>query len=182
MMPRGVFISYSSEDREFARRLAQDLVEHEIPVWFAESELEPGDSLFEKIEAGIDRAEFLLVVLTPDSVDSRWVQEEVRMAMHKGIPGRKASVLLIDKVLRGNLAESDWEKEVARIFSSSGNPGSVFDQRGRKADYQVNIGSLNIKIPVFPGNIESESLKEAEVEFRGRIKRRFEEDTRYYTS
>lgn len=39
-MPRGAFISYSSKDREFARRLTQDLIEHEIPIWFAEFDLD----------------------------------------------------------------------------------------------------------------------------------------------
>ena len=104
-MPRGVFISYSSKDRKFAQRLAQDLSKHEIPVWFDQFSLAPGDSIIGNIEAGIDQMDFLLVVLTPASVDSQWVQEEVHMAMHKGIFGRKVSVI---PVLRETCIKHLW--------------------------------------------------------------------------
>ena len=92
-MRRGVFISYSSQDRDFVQRLAEDLKKRDIPVWFDETELEPGDSIIGAIEAGIDKMEFLIVVLSPASVDSGWVTQEVRMALHKGISGKKVSVI-----------------------------------------------------------------------------------------
>ncbi len=72
-MDRGVFISYSSQDREFANRLARDLGRRGIPVMFDQTELEPGDSIIGAIEAGIDRMEYLIVVLSPASVASGWV-------------------------------------------------------------------------------------------------------------
>jgi len=65
-----VFISYSSQDRDFAQRLAADLRQKTITVWFDETELEPGDSIIGAIEAGIDKMDFLIVVLSPASVDS----------------------------------------------------------------------------------------------------------------
>ena len=96
-MTLGVFTSYSSQDRDFVQRLVRDLKGRDIPVWFDESELEPGDSIIQKIEAGIDRMDYLIVIMSPASVDSRWVQEEIRMALHKGIAGRKFNVIPILK-------------------------------------------------------------------------------------
>ena len=96
-MTLGVFTSYSSQDRGFVQRLVRDLKGRYIPVWFDESELEPGDSIIQKIEAGIDRMDYLIVIMSPASVDSRWVQEEIRMALHKGIAGRKFNVIPILK-------------------------------------------------------------------------------------
>ncbi|UCF92121.1 MAG: toll/interleukin-1 receptor domain-containing protein [Desulfobacterales bacterium] len=96
MLP-GAFISYSSPDRDFAQRLVRDLKERAISVWFDEAELEPGDSIIGKIEAGIDRMDYLIVILSPASVASRWVQEEVRMALHKGLAGRKFNVIPVLK-------------------------------------------------------------------------------------
>jgi hypothetical protein len=96
-MTRGVFTSYSSQDRNFVQRLVRDLKDRDIPIWFDESELEPGDSIIQKIEAGIDRMEYLIVVLSPASVNSQWVQEEIRMALHEGIAGRKFNVIPILK-------------------------------------------------------------------------------------
>jgi hypothetical protein len=92
-MTRGVFISYSSQERDFVQRLVRDLKDRNIPVWFDEAELEPEDSIIQKIEAGIDRMDYLIVIMSPASVDSRWVQEEIRMALHKGIAGRKFNVI-----------------------------------------------------------------------------------------
>ena len=40
-MTLGVFTSYSSQDRDFVQRLVRDLKDHNIPVWFDETELEP---------------------------------------------------------------------------------------------------------------------------------------------
>ncbi len=93
MTPSGAFISYSSTDRRFARRLADDLKAQDIPIWFAEFDLEPGDSLFAKIESAIEQTEFLIVVLTPASVKSSWVKEEVRLAMHDGMRGKKFPII-----------------------------------------------------------------------------------------
>jgi len=57
-MTRGVFISYSSPDRVFTRRLVRDLKDRDIPVWFDEAELDPGDSIIQKgdlTDAGLQR-------------------------------------------------------------------------------------------------------------------------------
>jgi hypothetical protein len=73
--------------------LVRDLKDGDIPVWFDEAELEPGDSIIQKIEAAIDRMDYLIVILSPASVSSGWVREELRMALHKGIAGRKFTVI-----------------------------------------------------------------------------------------
>ena len=52
-----------------------------------------GDSLIDKIRTGIDNMDYLAVILTPNSVSSKWVQEEVDIAMNQGIAGRRVKVL-----------------------------------------------------------------------------------------
>ena len=49
----------------------------------------PGDSLIGKIEEAIDKADYLLVILSPDSAESKWMKREVRMAMHREIAGQR---------------------------------------------------------------------------------------------
>lgn len=71
------FISYSSKDEEFVSRLAMDLRTREgIDVWFDQWEINPGDTIPEKLEEGLSEAEVLVLVLSPDSVNSRWVEYE----------------------------------------------------------------------------------------------------------
>jgi TIR domain len=88
-----VFISYSHADKLFVCQLAADLMVLEIKVWVDEAELRVGDSLVSKISAAIDRVDFLAAVLSPHSVGSRWVQEELEQALERQIGGRRLTVL-----------------------------------------------------------------------------------------
>jgi tetratricopeptide (TPR) repeat protein len=72
----GVFLSHSSKDKPFVRDLADALeVGGEIKVWLDEREIEYGQNIVLKIADGLD-ADFVLLILSPDSVDSKWVKEE----------------------------------------------------------------------------------------------------------
>jgi hypothetical protein len=71
------FISHSSEDKEFVVRLAKDLRTREgIEAWLDRWEINPGDRIPERIEEGLSEADVFVLVLSPDSVDSQWVEYE----------------------------------------------------------------------------------------------------------
>lgn len=88
-----LFLCHSSSDKEFARQLAIGLAGNGVKVWIDEAEIRVGDSLLAKIEAGILGAKYLLVLLSRASVQSRWCQEELRMALVRQIGGRGITVL-----------------------------------------------------------------------------------------
>lgn len=90
-----VFLSHSSKDKAFAKRLARDLKAHALRVWVDEAEMLVGDSLIGKLEEGIREMEYLGVLLSPDSVRSEWVQREVEIALNQEIKGKKVKVLPI---------------------------------------------------------------------------------------
>jgi tetratricopeptide (TPR) repeat protein len=72
----GVFLSHSSKDKPFVRDLANALeAGGEIKVWLDEREIDYGQNIVLKIAEGLD-ADFVLLILSPDSVDSKWVKEE----------------------------------------------------------------------------------------------------------
>ncbi len=77
------FISYSSKDEAFARRLHADLQSHNVRCWFAPEDLKWGD----RIRIGIDKAihlhDKLLLILSKSSVASGWVEREVKTALSK---------------------------------------------------------------------------------------------------
>ena len=66
-----VFISYTHADRPFASRLAVDLTHAGVNVWYDEWEILPGDSIVEKIDTALRENDYLMVILTPDSIESR---------------------------------------------------------------------------------------------------------------
>jgi hypothetical protein len=74
-----VFISHASEDKDsIVRALATTLREdHDLRVWYDEFELRIGDSLRRKIDAGIARSRFGVVVLSQPFFAKNWSQYEL---------------------------------------------------------------------------------------------------------
>jgi DNA-binding MarR family transcriptional regulator len=72
------FISYSHDDQEFVRRLADALNRNGVPLFFVEWDIRPGDSIIRKIfEEGLAESTFFSVVLSKTSVSSSWVKDEL---------------------------------------------------------------------------------------------------------
>lgn len=90
-----VFISYSSVDRPFAERIVADFKRHGIHVWYDAWEMKVGDSLTRKIQDGIQESSYLAIVLSPNSVKSRWVRVELQAALNKEIERDSVFVLPI---------------------------------------------------------------------------------------
>jgi hypothetical protein len=74
------FISYSTKDQEFADRLYADLQDKGVRCWFAPHDVQGGKKLHEQIDEAIRMHERLLLILSPHSMGSSWVQTEIRRA------------------------------------------------------------------------------------------------------
>jgi hypothetical protein len=72
------FISYSWEDKDFARRLYDDLSDVGVPSWLDAKDIKLGDPWEEVIAKAIQAHDKLLLVLSQSSIRSQWVREEVR--------------------------------------------------------------------------------------------------------
>jgi WD40 repeat protein len=84
----GVFISYARSDGESAARalharLAADAPD--IPAWLDRFEIEGGVGWWRQIEQELDRAEFLLLVMTPAAMTSENTRREWRSARQRGV-------------------------------------------------------------------------------------------------
>lgn len=71
-----VFISYSRKDLAFVEQLAADLKAAGLNVWYDLSRLEAGDTWPEEIQFAIDASNIFVIVISPDSIVSRWVRKE----------------------------------------------------------------------------------------------------------
>jgi hypothetical protein len=91
--PRSVFISYSSEDSSFAKWLATSLRHRNIGIWLDQWEIRVGESLQERIGVALHKNDFMVVVLSPSSVNSKWVQKELAEAMNREIREKRVVVL-----------------------------------------------------------------------------------------
>ncbi len=77
------FISYSSKDNAFARRLYNDLQNHNVRCWFAPEDLKWGGRIRTGIDEAIHMHDKLLLILSKHSVASGWVEREVKTALAK---------------------------------------------------------------------------------------------------
>jgi uncharacterized protein YjbI with pentapeptide repeats len=77
------FISYSSQDRDFAERLHADLQNKGVRCWFAPHDMKTGDRIRDLIDAQIRVRGKLLIVLSSASIDSDWVEDEVEAALEE---------------------------------------------------------------------------------------------------
>jgi hypothetical protein len=77
-MKRDVFICHASEDKDaIARPLAEELTRRGWQVWFDEFEIELGDSLRQKIDAGLAVSRFGVVILSKSFFKKDWPQREL---------------------------------------------------------------------------------------------------------
>jgi hypothetical protein len=76
-----IFISYSRKDTDFARKLAGDLEKAGYDVWWDITDIQGGDTWVNSIPDAIETSQYMLVVLSPDSAASPWVQKEYTQAL-----------------------------------------------------------------------------------------------------
>ena len=77
------FISYSREDSEFVLRMAQDLKAAGASVWMDQLDIQPGQRWARALQDAIANAPRFLVILSPHSVSSTNVEDEVAFALEE---------------------------------------------------------------------------------------------------
>ena len=85
--PRDVFISHAGEDKaDVARPIAEALISQGWSVWLDEYELTVGDSLIQRINAGLAASRFGVVVLSRAFFGKHWPKQEL-----DGLAAKEAS-------------------------------------------------------------------------------------------
>ena len=76
-----IFISYSRKDIDFVRKLAGDLETAGYDVWWDLTDLRGGDDWPRVIPAAIEASKYVIVVISPNSAASDWVEKEYTYAL-----------------------------------------------------------------------------------------------------
>ncbi|MFA7421929.1 MAG: TIR domain-containing protein [Melioribacteraceae bacterium] len=94
-----LFISHSSNDKQFAKQLASDLMSYGHSVWFDEWNIKVGECIVSEIEKGIQTSDYMIIILSSHSVNSSWVEKEWKTKYWDEINNKKVLVLptLIEK-------------------------------------------------------------------------------------
>lgn len=82
-MAPAAFFSYSRDDSEFTLRLAEDLKSAGAVVWLDQRDVHPGERWDRAVEAALTSCERMLLILSPSSVNSVNVMDEVSFALEE---------------------------------------------------------------------------------------------------
>ncbi len=101
------FISYSTKDQEFADRLYADLQNKGVRCWFAPHDMQGGKKIHEQIDEAIRVYQRLLLILSPASIESEWVNTEIVKARKRELQEKRRMLFPVRLVNFQTLR--DWE-------------------------------------------------------------------------
>lgn len=133
-----VFISHASEDKEeIVRPLAVALRSAGLSVWYDEFELKIGDSLRQKIDKGLAKSKFGIVVLSKNFIKKGWTNYELDGIITRVVSGEQVllpiwhnitkqevinfSPSVADKLARNtaNFTVNEIAEEIAEVINNA---------------------------------------------------------------
>jgi hypothetical protein len=106
----GIFISYSHADRDAVNKIAKRFQADNINYWLDDKDILVGEVIDKAISKGIQNNALFLVVLSPTSIKSKWVEREFDEASYEEIEGKK---IILPIVVNG-LPASDIPARIRR--------------------------------------------------------------------
>ena len=101
-----VFISHASEDKdEIVRPLAVALRNAGLSVWYDEFELKIGDSLRQKIDRGLSKSRFGIVVLSRNFIKKGWTNYELDGIITKVVSGEQVLLPIWHNITKQEVVE-----------------------------------------------------------------------------
>ncbi|NEP08828.1 MAG: TIR domain-containing protein [Symploca sp. SIO2C1] len=76
-----VFLSYADENRETMEKIRNSLRRKSITVWTNLTDIQTGEAFGEAINRGIEQADNLVYLLSPESINSKYCQQELDLAL-----------------------------------------------------------------------------------------------------
>lgn len=99
-----VFISHASDDKDaVVRPLAESLRKGGLDVWYDEFELKIGDSLRRKIDSGLARSRFGVVVLSKDFFRKGWTNYELDGLVTRAVSGEQVLLPIWHNITKAEL-------------------------------------------------------------------------------
>ncbi|KOG43689.1 toll/interleukin-1 receptor domain-containing protein [Streptomyces resistomycificus] len=122
-----VFISHRKVDVATAQRLADDVSRAGHDVWFDEWEIGIGDSIVDRINAGLEGTSYLVLCYSAADVMSPWVTREWMSTLHRQLDGCAVRVLpvkfggsapaILADLKYADLSQ-DWDLGVAQLLKA----------------------------------------------------------------
>lgn len=83
MRPNEAFLSHSSLDQGFVTAISEVLRRHGIPVWYSKTNILGAQQWHDEIGVALNRCDWFILVLSPNSVNSMWVKRELLFTLQQ---------------------------------------------------------------------------------------------------
>lgn len=115
-----VFLSHAALDGDVASKIAEDLRAKGLRVWFSSTHLAGGHDWHREIGRALKRCQWFVVLLSPASVRSMWVERELNYALRQ----RRYRGRIIPVVLRAcNVQRLSWTLPQFQMIKVSARRG-----------------------------------------------------------
>jgi tetratricopeptide (TPR) repeat protein len=127
MSAKHIFISHASKDDGFVEDLRVALQAQGLQAWVDSRDLVAGNKLAPEIEQAIEEARQFIVVLSPETINSRWVRKEIRKALEVEQQRKAEDYRVIPLLLPGiqPSALESWFDEEPVALSVQLRPGDL---------------------------------------------------------
>jgi hypothetical protein len=103
-----VFVSYAHEDKRLAQLIERRLASGSVKTWIDERSLTGGASVPSEVAERIQEASHFVVIVSPQSERSRWVERESSLALASEIDhGRPRIIPILHGVVRASAVFAD---------------------------------------------------------------------------
>lgn len=130
-----IFISYSHKNREYVEQFAKELASEKIAFWL-DKQIDYGSRWPHVIQEHLDTCSALVLVMSSESYQSDWVQNELARAQSRKIP-------IFPLLLQGDIWLSVQSTQCTDVRSGSLPPTTFFDKL-REALDKVEIKPQNL--------------------------------------
>jgi len=103
-----VFLSHSSKDRDLIRKISDELRRAGLDVWDDSIEVLPGDNWAQMTSQALEESQAMVVLLTPESIDSKWIKWDIQFALGNISYNRRLIPVLIGDPNRFSKEQIPW--------------------------------------------------------------------------
>ena len=134
-----VFISYSKRNKDYARKLADHLIVSGFDVWI-DDRIDYGSEWEEAIQNAIEVCAAFLIIMTPESRESKWVKRECQYAESQSKPQ-------FPLLLSGDVFFRYGTTQYADVTNGSLPPDTFLGELAEHAPRKLGVGA-HVTVPV----------------------------------
>lgn len=93
-----VFLSHSSKDKEIVDVIFNEFQKSQISAWYDKYEIEPGDSITEKINQGLDESDIGIICISSNFLNapSGWTKSELNFFIQRRMRNQDKTFIIVN--------------------------------------------------------------------------------------